>query len=178
MDGARLRTGTPEDAGDIARTVALAFERYREIAPESWAPPPVEPEPFRARLGNQAVWCGVAEVAGEMAGHVALIPASFHSSYPVDDPSLAQLWQLFVREKHWGSGIATSLHDAVLEEALRRDYSEFRLYTPAAQGRARGFYEREGWRSVGEAFVEPTFGGMELIEYRRPLAGQIDFSER
>ena len=178
MDGVRLRTGTAEDAGDIARTVALAFERYREIAPEGWAPPPVEPEPFQARLRNRAVWCEVAEVGGEMAGHVALIPASLHSSYPVDDPTLAQLWQLFVREEHWGSGIATRLHDAVLEEALRRGYSEFRLYTPAAQERARGFYEREGWRSVGEAFVEPAFGGMVLIEYRRALAGQSDFSER
>ena len=169
MDGVRLRTGTPKDALDIARTVALAFERYREIAPDDWEPPPVEPEPFRARLRNPEVWCGVAEVEGEMAGHVALIPASSHASYPLDDPSLAQLWQLFVRAEHWGSGIATLLHDAVLEEARGRGYSRFRLYTPAAQERARGFYEREGWQSVGEAFAEPTFGGMELIEYHRRL---------
>ena len=170
MDGVDIRTGAPEDAAAIARTVALAFESYREIAPEDWAPPPVELEPFRARLGNPAVWCGVAEVDGEMAGHIALLPASLHASYPSDDPALAQLWQMFVREEHWGSGIATRLHDAVLEEALERGYSQFRLYTPAAQKRARGFYEREGWRSVGDAFVEPAFGGMELLEYRRPLA--------
>jgi GNAT superfamily N-acetyltransferase len=169
VDGVAYRTGTPGDAEEIARTVALAFERYRDIAPEGWVAPPVEPEPFRARLRNPAVWCGVAEVNGEMAGHVALIPASHHSSYPLDDASLAQLWQLFVREAHWGTGIATSLHQAVLEEARRRGYSDFRLYTPAGQERARGFYEREGWISVGEAFVEPAFGGMELIEYRRRL---------
>jgi GNAT superfamily N-acetyltransferase len=105
-----------------------------------------------------------------MAGHVALIPASQHGSYPVEDPSLAQLWQLFVREEHWGSGVATKLHDAVLAEARARGYTAFRLYTPAAQLRARGFYEREGWRAWGEAFAEPAFGGMELIEYRRSLA--------
>ena len=169
MDGVGFRTATPEDAGDLAHTVSLAFERYRDIAPEGWTPPPVEPEPFRARLRNSAVWCGVAEVNGEMAGHVALIPASLHASYPVDERTLAQLWQLFVREQHWGSGIATRLHDSVLEEAHRRRYTQFRLYTPARQERARGFYEREGWRTVGEAFVEPAFGGMELIEYRRTL---------
>jgi GNAT superfamily N-acetyltransferase len=169
MDGVRLRTATPKDAVDIARTVALAFARYREIAPDGWVPPPVEPEPFRARLRNASVWCGVAEVNGQMAGHVALIPASFHAVYPLDDPALAHLWQMFVREEHWGTGIATRLHDAVLAEARGRGYARFRLYTPAAQERARGFYEREGWRSTGDAFVESAFGGMELIEYRRPL---------
>ena len=123
MGGVDIRTGGPEDADAIARTVELAFESYREIAPEDWAPPPVELEPLRAQLGNPAVWCGVAEVDGEMAGHMALLPASLHASYPSDDPALAQLWQMFVREEHWGSGIATRLHDAVLEEALERGYS-------------------------------------------------------
>lgn len=169
MDGIGLRTATPDDAAEVAQTVALAFERYRDFAPPEWAPPQVEPEPFRARLGDPAVWCAVAEAGGEMAGHIALIPASMHASYPADDPALAQLWQLFVREQHWGSGIARRLHETALAEARGRGFSRFRLYTPAGQGRARGFYEREGWRSVGPAFAEPAFGGMELIEYRRPL---------
>jgi GNAT superfamily N-acetyltransferase len=169
VDGLTFRTATPEDAAELAQTLDLAFKGYREIAPVGWAPPPVEPEPLRVRLRNPAVWCQVAETHGRMAGHVALIPASLHSSHPLDDPALAHLWQLFVREEHWGSGIATKLHDAVLDEALRRSYSEFRLYTPAGQARARGFYEREGWRSAGEPFAEETLGGMELVEYRRPL---------
>jgi GNAT superfamily N-acetyltransferase len=169
VDGVAFRTAGPEDAGPIAETVGLAFDRYREIAPAGWAPPPVELDPFRVRLRSPAVWCQVAEAGGRMAGHVALIPASLHASYPVDDASLAQLWQLFVREEHWGSGIAATLHAAVLDEAGRRNYVSFRLYTPAAQRRARRFYEREGWRAVGEPFVEPAFGGMELVEYRRPL---------
>jgi GNAT superfamily N-acetyltransferase len=169
MEGVAFRTAVPDDAGDIAQTVALAFQDYREIAPPDWAPPPVEPEIFRVRLRNPNVWCQVAEVRGRMAGHVALIPAALHASYPLDDPSLAQLWQLFVRQEHWGSGIATKLHDAVIAEARARGYTAFRLYTPAAQLRARGFYEREGWRALGEPFAEPAFGGMELIEYRRPL---------
>ena len=169
MDGVRLRTGTAEDAGDIARTVALAFERYREIAPEGWAPPPVEPEPFRARLRNRAVWCEVAEVGAEMAGHVALMPAALHDGFPDPDPALAHLWQLFVREEHWGGGIATSLHSAAVEEAARRGFATFRLFTPFAQARARRFYEREGWSAAAPPFMEEHWGGMELVEYRRPL---------
>ena len=170
MAGVSFRTSTPEDAGEIAHTLELAFDAYREIAPPGWSPPPVEEEPIKVRLRNPAVWCQVAEADGALVGHIALTPASLHSSYPIDDPTLAHLWQMFVRREHWGSGIATTLHDAVLDEARRRGYREFRLYTPARQLRARGFYEREGWRSVGEAFAEETLGGMELVEYRRPLA--------
>jgi GNAT superfamily N-acetyltransferase len=165
-----FRTSTPADAAEIAQTLELAFDGYRDIAPPGWAPPPVDEDPIRVRLRNPAVWCQVAEAHGVLAGHVALTPASLHASYPIDDPTLAHLWQMFVRREHWGSGIATTLHGAVLDEARRRGYREFRLFTPALQLRARGFYEREGWRSAGDAFAEDTLGGMQLVEYRRPLA--------
>jgi GNAT superfamily N-acetyltransferase len=165
-----FRTSTPADAPEIARTLELAFDSYRDIAPPGWSPPPVEEDPIRVRLRNPAVWCQVAQLDRTLVGHVALTPASLHASYPIDDPTLAHLWQMFVRREHWGSGIATALHDAVLDEARRRGYTEFRLYTPAKQLRARGFYEREGWRMVGDPFAEETLGGMELVEYRRPLA--------
>jgi len=170
MAAVRFRTSEPADATEIAHTLELAFAGYRDIAPRGWSPPPVEEDPIRVRLRNPAVWCQVAELDGALLGHVALTPASLHASYPIDDPTLAHLWQMFVRREHWGSGIATALHGAVIDEACRRGYREFRLYTPARQLRARGFYEREGWRSVGKPFAEETLGGMELVEYRRPLA--------
>jgi GNAT superfamily N-acetyltransferase len=165
-----FRTSTPQDAAEIAHTLDLAFDEYREIAPPGWSPQPIEEEPIRVRLRNPDVWCQVAESDGVLVGHAALAPAALHSMYPIDDPTLAHLWQMFVRREHWGSGIATSLLAGVLDEARRRGYTDFRLYTPARQLRARGFYEREGWRSVGDAFAEEALGGMELIEYRRPLA--------
>jgi GNAT superfamily N-acetyltransferase len=170
MDEVSYRLGVPGDAEEIARTMELAFEAYREFAPVTWSPPPTDLEPLRRRLADPAVWCQVAEAHGAMAGHVALIPAAMHSAYPDGDHSLAHLWQLFVREEHWGSGIATALHSAVVEEAARRGYSSFRLYAAAGQTRARRFYEREGWSAAGPPFLEEAFGGgMELVEYRRPL---------
>ena len=170
MAAVSFRTSSPADAAEIARTLELAFDGYREIAPPGWSPPPVEEDPIRVRLRNPAVWCQVAEADGALVGHVALSPAALHAMYPIDDPRLAHLWQLFVRRPHWGTGVATTLHDAVLDEARQRGYREFRLYTPAGQLRARGFYEREGWRRVGDAFAEEALGGMQLVEYRRPLA--------
>jgi hypothetical protein len=43
-----------------------------------------------------------------------------------------------------------------------------RLYTPAEHGRARAFYEREGWTSDGVVTHEPMLG-LDLVEYRRSL---------
>jgi GNAT superfamily N-acetyltransferase len=165
-----FRTGRPEDADEIARTLEAGFERYREFAPEGWESPPVAEERIRARLSESLVWCRVAESDGAMAGHVAFMPAELHEFWPDEgDPRLAHFWQLFVREPHWGSGIAVTLHSAAVAEATARGFSSFRLYTPAAQMRARRFYEREGWSIAGAPFLEETIG-MELVEYRRPLA--------
>ena len=44
------------------------------------------------------------------------------------------------------------------------------LYTPARHGRARAFYEREGWRTDGVATLEPMIG-LDLVRYVRGLPG-------
>jgi GNAT superfamily N-acetyltransferase len=169
VESVTFRSAERGDVEEIARTMELGFETYREFMPEGWAPPPIEHEPVRARLADPAIWCRVAEAHGKMAGHVALMPATLHGDFPDPDPTLAHLWQLFVREEYWGAGIATSLHSGAVEEAARRGFSTFRLFTPSAQARARRFYEREGWSPSAPPFTEEDWGGMELVEYRRPL---------
>jgi GNAT superfamily N-acetyltransferase len=163
-----LRLAGPGDVAAIARTVDLGLESYRAFAPDNWEPPADETHGLLERLGDPAVWCQVAESDGEPVGHVALMPAAIHGGWPEPDPGLAHLWQLFVREPFWGSGVATTLHTAVIEEARRRGFARFRLFTPAAQARARRFYEREGWALAAPPFFEESFG-MDLVEYRRPL---------
>jgi hypothetical protein len=49
-----------------------------------------------------------------------------------------------------------------------RGFTAMRLFTPAAQARARRFYEREGWTAAGEPSDELDFG-MPLVEYRRAI---------
>ena len=44
----------PGDAEEIALTMELGFETYREFMPKGWAPPPTEREPVRARLADPA----------------------------------------------------------------------------------------------------------------------------
>jgi hypothetical protein len=57
---------------------------------------------------------------------------------------------------------------AGLEAARERGFARMRLFTPEGQARARRFYEREGWRVAGAAFVPPALG-LALVEYRLEL---------
>jgi GNAT superfamily N-acetyltransferase len=165
--GFHLRRAVPADAEELGRTALLGFETYRSFAPRGWEPPASEAELTRERLALPAVWCAVGEHDREMAGHVGFVAAALHA-FPDEDPELAHLWGLFVRPEHWGTGLAASLHSAALAEASARGYRRFRLFVAAAQGRARRFYEREGWGAVGEPILEPYLG-LEIFEYRRPL---------
>jgi hypothetical protein len=58
----------------------------------------------------------------------------------------------------------------VAEAREAGSYTAMRLHTPAEHGRARRFYEREGWTADAPAFYEPMLG-LALVTYRRALAG-------
>jgi GNAT superfamily N-acetyltransferase len=165
-----MRVAGPEDAERINDVRQQGFEGYRSFGPPGWEPPAAAAElaTIRARLASPDVWCFLAEEDGDMAGHIAAMPANHHPHWVTEDAELAHLWQLFLRERWHGSGLAGELHAAGLAEARRRGFTSMRLYTPAGQARARRFYEREGWSTTGD-LVEDTAFGMPLVEYRRRL---------
>ncbi len=156
-----LRRAEPADVPALLDITREGFETYRAFAPPDWRPPPMS-EDDTVAIDDVATWI-LAEEDGVPVGHTVLIPAA-RSRAPVDDPALGHLMQLFVRRTHWGTGVARELHDAVMAEAARRGFTELRLFTPAEQGRARGFYEREGWRAVEE--LDDMALGFPLVEYR------------
>jgi GNAT superfamily N-acetyltransferase len=168
--GWSLRTAGPRDADRIVTVLTEGFGGYRSFAPRGWEPPDpqVELKRLRAYLGDEEVWCLVAEDGDEMAGHVAIMPARVHPQ-PSEDDAMAHFWQLFVREPWWGTGLATALHAEAVREAGARGFTSMRLFTPAAQARARRFYEREGWTPAGAPFDDLDFG-MPLVEYRREIS--------
>jgi GNAT superfamily N-acetyltransferase len=156
------------DAQVLAEAVVDAFEGYREFAPEGWHPPTVEGEAQRIEplLDAADLWCVVAERDGRVVGHSAFQPART-AIEPVESGHLAHLRALFVDPEWWGTGLAADLHSRVLDEATGRGYRAIRLFTPAAQARARRFYEREGWRQDGEP--RDSAIGLLTVEYRRAL---------
>jgi GNAT superfamily N-acetyltransferase len=156
------------DATAVGRGVAAGFDGYREFAPPFWRPPALaaQIEHLRRRFDGGQLWCLLAEHDGALAGQVSFVPASAATA-SVDDPGLAHLSGLFVEPRWWGSGLATQLHTAALEEAAARGYSAMRLFTPSGQARARRFYEREGWTRTGREL--DIAGGLATVEYRRRL---------
>lgn len=163
----RSRPARPEDAEQLALTVIEGFETYRGFAPRFWGPPAEASDSatLRRRLADDRVWCHVGEQGQTMAGHAAFLPSEM-SRWPGPEPALAHLWQIFVRQPFWGTGLATELLDAAVREAGARGFETMRLFTPAAHARARRFYEREGWTAAGPPIDESAFG-MPLVEYRR-----------
>ena len=164
-----LRTATPADAERITAVTTEGFETYRAFAPEGWTPPPADEERARLEdlLGQAWVWYRVAEHEGSLVGHVGFLPGE-RTFAPTGDPGLAHFRQLFVARAHWGSGLATQLHGAALDEARRRGFTGMRLFTPAAQQRARRFYEREGWALARPPAFDERIG-LDIAEYRRAL---------
>jgi GNAT superfamily N-acetyltransferase len=158
--GLTLRVATASDAPVMAATVGIGFDGYRDFAPPGWEPPPfaLEVTTIRERIVRDDAWALLAFDGDEPAGQVALLadPA----------PATAYLWQLFIRPPHWGTGLADRLHRAFLAEARARGYGRGRLRTPVGQGRARRFYERNGWTTDGVAAFEEGLD-LELLDYTR-----------
>lgn len=159
-----------EDAEDLVETVAVGFDSYRSWAGPGWTPPEIGFELWRFREGLErpSLWGLVGTEHGEMAGHVTFVQALEREDPRPEIPGLAHLWQLFVRPRWWGSGLATRLNRLAVDEAARQGYEAMRLFTPAGNARARAFYEREGWETDGVGIYEAMLG-FDIVQYRRRL---------
>jgi GNAT superfamily N-acetyltransferase len=165
-----LRRATEDDAEALAALVLAGFATYREFAPPEWEPPPLDVETRHTQqvLADADTFSLLAEDGGEVVGQVTALPALKSIARRTDDAKLAHLRHLFVAQSHWGAGLAKTLDDAALEHARDAGFTAMRLFTPAAQARARRFYEREGWRPVSDEFFEPPIG-LTMVEYRIDL---------
>jgi GNAT superfamily N-acetyltransferase len=164
-----FRTAEAADAEPLARAVIEGFELYREFAAPGWEPPPLadEIDLQRKLLADDDVWCRLAEADGRLVGQVTFLPVA-RAAEPVDDPGLAHLRNLFVDREYWGSGVARELHAGAVAAARSRGFERMRLFTPARHGRARRFYEREGWTVAGDEFYSPR-PALVIVEYRVAL---------
>ena len=157
----------PDDAPAIARLLEEGLWSYRAFASVGWEPPPSGDWPGRVstELARSEVWCLLALADDEPVGHVSLAPRTRHDREP-PPPGTLRLWQLFVRPAWQGRGVAAVLLDAAVAEAGQRGFSRLSLWTPRDHGRARAFYEREGWAPTGR---ESDGGdlGLGTVEYAR-----------
>ena len=162
-----LRRAGTADAARLHAAVQAAFDDYRSISPPGWIPPDEGAAREAEYLAADWYCCVLSEPGGVLAGHVAWMPAAEHRN-GADDPGLAHLRHLFVAPGWWGSGLASRLMSEAVRDARQAGFTAIRLGTPQAQGRARRFYEREGFTTDGTVLADTAFG-LPMVEYRRSL---------
>jgi GNAT superfamily N-acetyltransferase len=109
--------------------------------------------------------------------------ATFGRNEQDDDPSLGELYAIYLDPAHWGRGIGRALLSAA-ERGLREDgYRTAVLWVLESNARARRFYEIAGWSADGGKKIEHR-GDVPLheVRYRRtfqgPAAGRAGESRR
>jgi GNAT superfamily N-acetyltransferase len=156
------RRAWPADAETLGLTVHRAIQTWRAFAPAGWEVPTAATRTAGVRIGfaRPGAWALLAFVDGEPAGHCGMFDAD------MNEPRATILWHLFVRPRWFGTGLAAYLHDTFVDRAQALDYPFAWLATPAANARARRFYERRGW-TAGTRVEEHD--GLPWVIYGRPL---------
>ena len=95
-----------------------------------------------SRPAPHRLW--VAERSGAIVGCVEIGP----SRDPVD-PSLGELYSIFVDEPHWRTGVGSALIAIAHRHLVQDRYRTAILWTVAGYRRGIAFYEAMGWRRDG-----------------------------
>ena len=109
------------------------------------------------------VRAGLARPSGDSFSLVGELGGAFggycYVAAPARDGDLgreaAELVAIYVEPALWGRGVGGALIAAAEEEAVARGYEEMSLWTFTENDRARGFYQRRGWRADGHERVHP-----------------------
>jgi RimJ/RimL family protein N-acetyltransferase len=77
--------------------------------------------------------------------------------------------QLSVHPDFWGTGLATRIVDACLDDLAALGRQEVSLWVLADNHRARRFYERTGWQQTAETSTSQFAPYPTTVGYRRSL---------
>lgn len=159
-----IRPARSADLGTIADNLVEGLATYRGWSPAPWSPP-ARTELLLGllqRFPRDGSWGHVAFCGTEPAGHVVIRPDRDENEQP--RRHVALLTQLFVREPHWGSGVAQQLHAIGIAGMTERGFTLGRLLVANGHRRAEAFYARQGWTSTGRLETSRELG-LELAEY-------------
>jgi len=163
-----VRPGSRSDIGGMADNLMEGFGSYRTWTKGEWELP-ARTEMLLGmmqRFTKDGSWCFVGFHDHQPAGHVMARPELDSDGAPLAD--ICRVTHLFVRRHFWGSGLADTLHDTMIESMLERGYTASVLWTPVGAARARAYYAKKGWQETGALEPESDLG-LELLEYRLEL---------
>lgn len=131
------------------------------------------PEVQLAQLQDPSITCLLAEMQGQTVGY-ALLQENSRLGLPDDAPTSRQLEikQLYILEDWIGTGLGKALMQRALDIAQASHATAVVLGVWEHNERAQAFYQRFGFREVGEvAFTLGEDVQRDLI-YRKGLAGR------
>jgi GNAT superfamily N-acetyltransferase len=169
LDAIRYRSATPRDATIMAEVIGTGFATYRDFAPPGWQPrkSPQEETEVYSRLDRSDVHARIAFHGAAAVGVTGWMPALSRPER-TRIPGRAHLWILFIRPAWWGTGLAAALLDWSVSAMRDCGNDTAQLWTPRDSGRARAFYEREGWTLSGEEVFNEDLG-LDVVLYERAL---------
>lgn len=163
-----VRPPNPEDAARIAEVHIAAWRTAYDG---------VMPDDYLAGLSHDQLtsgWTrnitsppdGVSQLVGEIDGTIQAISTvgPFRDREKADDPS-GELWMINAHPDAFGSGIGTALHRRALDRLRSDGHHRAALWVAERNGRARRFYEREGWTEDPTRKAE-DFGDRTVVEVR------------
>jgi len=155
----RPRRATEQDIPGVVDCLQAAFAPYRsQYTPAAYADTVPSPATVGERLRTMSVWV-VETPPGIIVGTLAGARRTAEEGH---------LRGMAVRPERQGTGIAGALLVGALQHLRSLGCRRVTLDTTPPLGRARRFYERNGFRRSGTV---TDYFGMPLVEYAFELGG-------
>ncbi|MEV0603265.1 GNAT family N-acetyltransferase [Streptomyces sp. NPDC050315] len=175
MEGLRIREMTEDDIGAVCAVRVRGWQwAYAGLVPQAYldgldiAEETERRREFFARAPAGVVNL-VAEHAGSVTGWAALGPYRDETTGH-RDPAHAELYALYVRPEHIGTGVGRALMAACLDRTREDGCTDVRLWVLRYNAHARRFYERAGFAPDGaEESFELAGALVPEVRYARTL---------
>ena len=156
-----IRPGRADDAEGVAR---VQVETWQTAYAHALPPGQLQAMSVEDRVEQWRRWPPiVAEVEGEIVGFVSVGAAR-------DPDAEGELYAIYVRPEHWGTGTGRELMEAGEEKLRRLGHEQVVLWVLDDNPRARRFYEIAGWVADGKVQEVELFGfRLREVRYAKSL---------
>lgn len=165
----RIRPAVPADAAAIARAHVASWQHaYRELLPQAFLDALSVAE--RTELWRNSLAKKVpvliaeedGEVAGEVAGFIALGPCRDQDA----QPGIWEIWAMYLAPDYWSQGVGCALWLAAREACIANGAEVLKLWVIVGNERAIRFYRAAGFEAEPDAPMTFEQGGVTLEEIR------------